>query len=67
MKTPEYQAKMLRFFQNAFQQTQLNRQSFVDQVPDQAIDARLLDNLQNSFAMTAIQLTMNEGGRLPTC
>ena len=61
MKTPEYQAKMLRFFQNAFQQTQLNRQSFVDQVPDQAIDARLLDNLQNSFAMTAIQLTMNEG------
>lgn len=61
MKTPEFQNKMLRFFQNAFQQTQLNRQSFVDQVPDQNIDARLLDNLQTSFALTAIQLTINEG------
>lgn len=61
MKTPEYQNKMFRFFQNAFQQTQLNRQSFVDQVPDQGIDARLLDNLQSSFALTVIQLTMNEG------
>ena len=46
MKTPEFQNKMFRFFQNAFQQTQLNRQSFADQVPDQGIDARLLDNLQ---------------------
>lgn len=61
MKAPEFQNKMFRFFQNAFQQTQLNRQSFVDQVPDQGIDARLLDNLQSSFALTVIQLVLNEG------
>ena len=61
MKTPEFQNKMFRFFQNAFQQTQLNRQSFADQVPDQGIDARLLDNLQSSFAMTVMQLVLNEG------
>lgn len=61
MKTPEFQAKMFRFFQNSFQQGQLNRQSLVDQVPDQGIDTRLLDNLQASFALTVLQLTMVEG------
>jgi len=61
MKAPEFQSKMFRFFQNSFQQTQLNRQSFADQVPDQGIDARLLDNLQSSFAMTVLQLVLNEG------
>ena len=61
MKAPEFQGKMFRFFQNAFQQTQLNRQSFVDQVPDQGVDARLLDNLQSSFALTVYQLVFNEG------
>ena len=61
MKTPEFQSKMLRFFQTAFQQEQLSRQSLVDQVPDQGIDTRLLDNLQTSFAYTVLQLAMVEG------
>ena len=62
MKTPAFQAKMFRFFQNAFQQTQLNRASLADQIPDiGSVDARMLDNIQNSFAMTVIQLTLNEG------
>src|SRR5262245_64882583 len=33
MKQPEYQRKMLRFFQLAFQQTQITRASFIDISP----------------------------------
>src|SRR5438067_6345074 len=56
--TPEHTAKMLGFFSNAFQQSQAVSADFSDQLGDaQAkLDKRLLANLRESFARTALQL-----------
>jgi hypothetical protein len=65
MARPEYRRKMLRFFQLAFQQTQIGSNDFLDQVYAQVglnptTTPRLLDNLQESFARTALAL-IDEG------
>ena len=56
--TPEHTAKMLGFFSNAFQQSQAVSADFSDQLGDAQgrLDARLLANLRESFARTALQL-----------
>jgi len=56
--TPQHTAKMLGFFSNAFQQSQAVSADFNDQLDDAqgALDARLLANLRESFARTALQL-----------
>ncbi|TMB29083.1 MAG: hypothetical protein E6J65_03195 [Deltaproteobacteria bacterium] len=57
--TPEHAAKLQRFFANAFQQNQAVTADFGDQLGDSAqgrLDARLLANLRESFARTAIAL-----------
>jgi hypothetical protein len=62
MQLPQYQQKMLRFFQLAFQQTQVTYTAFADQTyPKQvAISATtiplLMQNVQESFARTMLQL-----------
>ena len=60
--TPEHQAKLLRFFQNAFQQSQAVSADFNDQLGDAEgkLDKHLLANLQESFARTALAL-ISEG------
>ena len=62
MKLPEYGAKMLRFFQLAFQQTQIVPNDFLDQVYAQighnpTTTPLLVENLQESFARTMLALT----------
>ncbi|HUJ28011.1 MAG TPA: hypothetical protein VLW85_18445, partial [Myxococcales bacterium] len=56
--TDEHTAKLLRFFQNAFQQSQAVSADFDDQLGDAEgkLDARLLANLRESFARTALEL-----------
>lgn len=56
--TPQHTAKMLGFFSNAFQQSQAVSADFNDQLADAQgiLDARLLANLRESFARTALQL-----------
>jgi hypothetical protein len=56
--TPQHTAKMLGFFSNAFQQSQAVSADFSDQLDEAqgALDARLLANLRESFARTALQL-----------
>jgi len=57
--TPEYGAKLQAFFATAFQQSQSVSGDFVDQLGGSAqgrLDARLLANLRESFARTAIAL-----------
>src|SRR5712664_804931 len=57
--TPEYTAKLQVFFASAFQQNQAVSADFNDQLGDSAqgrLDARLLANLRESFARTAIAL-----------
>jgi len=61
MKSPQFQARMLRFFSNAFQQGQLNRASLVDMAPDAPISDRMLGNIQASFPLTVWQLAVVEG------
>jgi hypothetical protein len=62
MALPEYQAKMLRFFELAFQQTQVSLTDFADQTyPGQAdinssTSPLLLENLEESFARTVLEL-----------
>jgi hypothetical protein len=62
MRLPQYRAKMKRFFQLAFQQTQLSTADFADQLyPGQlAINGTttplLLQNIEESFARTMLQL-----------
>jgi hypothetical protein len=62
MQLPQYATKMKRFFELAFQQTQISTADFVDQVyPGQlALNATttplLLQNLEESFARTMLQL-----------
>ncbi|HVR00665.1 MAG TPA: hypothetical protein VMT47_00910, partial [Polyangia bacterium] len=66
MKLPGYQTKMKRFFELAFQQTQVTAVDFSDQTfPKQVgINATttplLVQNAQQSFALTMIQL-LSEG------
>ncbi len=57
--TPQYSQKLQAFFANAFQQSQAVQSDFVDQLGPTAVgrlDARLLANLRESFARTAIAL-----------
>lgn len=61
MATPEFQTRLFRFFQNAFQQVQINSSSFVDQFNENIINTKLLANLTDSFALTAIDLAMTQG------
>jgi hypothetical protein len=62
MQLPEYQAKMQRFFELAFQQTQVSAVDFADQAyPKQiainpATTPMLVQNAQESFARTVLQL-----------
>ncbi|HJX21103.1 MAG TPA: hypothetical protein VJ454_08930, partial [Steroidobacteraceae bacterium] len=55
---PEHTAKLLRFFSNAFQQSQAVSADFSDQLgaAQGRLDARLVANLRESFARTALQL-----------
>ena len=58
-QTPQYGQKLQSFFANAFQQSQAVQSDFDDQLGPTAIgrlDARLLANLRESFARTAIAL-----------
>jgi hypothetical protein len=65
MQLPQYQEKMLRFFQLAFQQTQVTYTDFADLTyPKQiAINSTtiplLMQNAQESFARTMLQLIAN--------
>ena len=60
---PEYTAKMTRFFELAYQQTQITAADFADQAYPRQIDVNgsteglLLQNMQESFARTMIALT----------
>lgn len=61
MKLPEYQQKMMVFFELAFQQTQIAAADFVDIVPPQGLGVGraiplLIQNVRESFARTVLQL-----------
>jgi hypothetical protein len=62
MKAPEYGAKMLRFFELAFQQTQVTAVDFADQslpgtvVINRAIAPLMVQNAEESFARTMLEL-----------
>jgi hypothetical protein len=62
MQLPQYQLKMLRFFQLAFQQTQVTYTDFADLTYPKQIDINsttiplLMQNAQESFARTMLQL-----------
>jgi hypothetical protein len=63
MKLPEYQTKMLRFFELAFQQTQVDETDFDEQTSPARISingkatALLVQNATESFARTVLALT----------
>jgi hypothetical protein len=66
MQRPEYAKKTMRFFQLAFQQTQVSSNDFADQVYGQlgrnpSSTPLLLQNIEESFARTMVELT--EQGR----
>jgi hypothetical protein len=59
MQQPEYQAKMMVFFELAFQQTQITAADFTDMIPPQGLGVGgqiplLLQNVRESFARTAL-------------
>jgi hypothetical protein len=61
MTTPEYQQKMMVFFELAFQQTQISQADFTDMIPPSGLGVGpqmnlLVQNLRESFARTALQL-----------
>jgi hypothetical protein len=62
MQLPEYRQKMLRFFELAFQQTQISETDFADQayprrlVNNSALMLALVQNAQESFARTVLEL-----------
>ena len=62
MQLPQYTTKMQRFFELAFQQTQVTSADYADQVYPKQIDVNgtttplLLQNLQESFARTMLAL-----------
>ena len=65
LNTPEAEAKLLAFFQQAFQQTQITIASFADQLPsgfgfNAATQNLFVKSARESFARTALQL-MKEG------
>ena len=62
VQTPEYRAKMLQFFASAFQQTQVVANDFANQNGElRGYGANyLLQNLQQSYARTAMEL-IDEG------
>ena len=62
MATPEYQQKMLVFFELTFQQTQISAADFVDLVPPNGLGLgraipQLVQNARESFARTVLALT----------
>jgi hypothetical protein len=62
MQLPEYQQKMMVFFELAFQQTQISAQDFVDIVPPNGLGngratPQLVQNVRESFARTVLSLT----------
>jgi hypothetical protein len=59
--TPQHSVKLLGFFSNAFQQSQAVSADFSDQLgaAQGRLDARLVANLRESFARTALQLTQD--------
>jgi hypothetical protein len=62
MALPEYQQKMMVFFELAFQQTQISAADFVDIVPTQGLGVGraiplLVQNVRESFARTVLALT----------
>jgi hypothetical protein len=62
MKLPQYQTKMLRFFELAFQQTQITPIDFVDMLDQgqlQLQNTLLLQNVQQSFARTMWSLSQS--------
>ena len=65
MQLPQYQQKMLRFFQLAFQQTQVTYTDFADLTYPKQVDINsttiplLMQNAQESFARTMLQLIAN--------
>ena len=61
MALPEYQAKMMVFFELAFQQTQITAADFTDMIPPTGSASAaqmplLLQNLRESFARTVLAL-----------
>ncbi|HEX8950252.1 MAG TPA: hypothetical protein VF945_00335, partial [Polyangia bacterium] len=61
MKLPQYQDKMMVFFELAFQQTQITAADFTDSIPQQGLGVGgqiplLLQNIRESFARTALSL-----------
>ncbi|HEX7841916.1 MAG TPA: hypothetical protein VF469_30810 [Kofleriaceae bacterium] len=61
MKLPEYQQKMMVFFELAFQQTQISAADFVDIVPPNGLGVGraiplLVQNVRESFARTVLEL-----------
>ena len=62
MQLPEYQQKMMVFFELAFQQTQISAADFVDLVPPNGLGSgraipQLVQNARESFARTVLALT----------
>ncbi|MEO7733045.1 MAG: hypothetical protein ABIY55_18935, partial [Kofleriaceae bacterium] len=62
MATPEYQQKMMVFFELAFQQTQISAIDFVDFIPNNGLGSGravplLVQNARESFARTVLALT----------
>ncbi len=59
--TPQHTGKLLGFFSNAFQQSQAVAADFSDQfgAAQNRLDARLLANMRESFARTALQLAQD--------
>ncbi|HEX4423535.1 MAG TPA: hypothetical protein VH165_36750 [Kofleriaceae bacterium] len=62
MQLPEYQQKMMVFFELAFQQTQISEADFVDLVPTNGLGVGkgvplLVQNARESFARTVLELT----------
>jgi hypothetical protein len=65
MGRPEYAKKMRRFFQLAFQQTQISANDFADQVYGQlgrnpSSTPLMLENIEESFARTMVELTQDD-------
>jgi hypothetical protein len=65
MKLPEYAQKMTRFFELAFQQTQITSNDFADQVHGQiglnpSTTPLLIQNVEESFARTMVVLTSQD-------
>ena len=62
MQLPEYEEKMMVFFELAFQQTQISAADFADLVPPSGLGSgraipQLIQNVRESFARTVLALT----------